>query len=115
LQKGKVVELNLETGLPLVADAIRILTNALMTYRRIGCRAVIVIHGYGSTGIGGGIKAAVRKQLGDSSLSGIVRAYVGGEEWPLKKKEFLNICHDLANYDAVIAHNAGVTVVLLKR
>ena len=115
LQQGKVVEFNLEAGQPLVADAIRLLTNALLTYRRQGYRGVVVIHGYGSSGSGGAIKNAVKQMLRETSMCGIVRDFVGGEEWSLKKREFLGICHGLTKYEAGIANNAGVTVVLLKK
>jgi len=115
LQQGKVVELNLEAGQPLVADAIRVLTNALLTYRRMGYRAVIVIHGYGSSGTGGAIKIAVRQCLRETSMCGIVRDFAGGEEWSLRKREFLGICNGLVKYEAGIANNAGVTVVLLRK
>ncbi|MBS3872099.1 MAG: Smr/MutS family protein [Firmicutes bacterium] len=115
LPKGKVIELNLEAGQPLVAEAIRTLINALLTYKRMGYRAVIVIHGYGSSGTGGAIKSAVKKSLRETSLCGVVRDFVGGDEWSLKKREFVGICSDLASCEASIAGNAGVTVVLLRR
>lgn len=88
--------------------------NALTTSKGQGYKAVILIHGYGSTGVGGSIKAAVRKALGSSSLKGIVRVYTGGEEWQNQKRNFLAICKDLNGYERRIAANEGVTIVILR-
>ena len=64
---NKVAELNLEYDSPTIAEALLKMKNALMTYKGQGYKAVIVIHGYGSTGVGGGIKVAVRKCLGENA------------------------------------------------
>ncbi|MBT9136258.1 MAG: hypothetical protein DDT34_01332 [Firmicutes bacterium] len=112
---GKVVELNLELGWPTVEEAIRTMTNALSTYKKVGYKAVIIIHGYGSSGAGGGIKPAVRRQLLDRALCGLVRDFVGGEEWSTKKREYIGICRELEKFERSIADNAGVTIVLLKK
>jgi hypothetical protein len=110
----KVAELNLEYDKPTVDIAVQRMKNALTTYKGQGCKAVIIIHGYGSSGVGGGIKAAVFKCLGDNSMRGIVRIYTGGEHWFRRKREFLGICRDLENYERRVANNEGVTVVVLR-
>lgn len=43
----------------------------------------------GASGVGGSIKAAVIKCLGENTLRGIVRAYVGGEQWFNRKREII--------------------------
>jgi hypothetical protein len=111
---GKVVELNLEYDMPTVDAAVKRLKNALTTYKGQGCKAVIIIHGYGSTGIGGGIKPAVRKCLEESSMRGIVRAYAWGEQWADRKRELMALCGSLGDYDRRISGNSGITVVILK-
>lgn len=111
---SKVVELNLEYGMPSAEAAVRTMKNALTTSKGQGTKAVIIIHGYGSTGTGGSIKAAVTKVLGENSMRGIVRAYAGGEQWPARKKELLLLCGSLADYDRRISGNEGVTVVVLR-
>ena len=54
---------NLERGMPIVRDALHRLASELETASRTGCKALVLIHGYGSSGKGGAIKDAVRKQL----------------------------------------------------
>lgn len=111
---NKVVKVNLESGNPTVKAAIQYMKNYLTTYKGQGKKAVILIHGYGSTGVGGSIKIAVKKSLGDSSMRGIVRTYVGGENWSDRKRELLAICKSLDKYERSIANNEGVTVVILR-
>ncbi len=111
---SKVVELNLEYGRPSADTAVRNMKNALTTYKGQGIKAVIIIHGYGSSGVGGSIKLAVLKALGESGMRGIVRVYCGGEQWLNRKKEILSACGSLAEYDRRISGNEGITVVVLR-
>ena len=110
----KVREINLERGKPTAETAIRNMVNELSTAKRTGYKAVLLIHGYGSSGVGGAIKVAVKEKLKDRSLSGMVRAYAGGEEWSAHKQEFVQICAQLRDYSSYIGGNKGITVVLLK-
>jgi len=110
----KVAEVNLEREMPTVEVAIQKMKNSLTTYKRQGYKAVILIHGYGSTGVGGSIKTAVVKSLGESSMIGIVRGYAGGEQWADKKKGLVGMCKALESYESKIANNYGVTVVVLR-
>ncbi len=112
--QNKVVECNLESNMPTVEAALQKMKNALTTNKGLGCKAVILIHGYGSSGVGGSIKSAVTRCLGDSSMKGIVRAYAGGEHWWNRKRELLAMCRALEGYERRIANNEGVTVVILK-
>lgn len=111
---SRVAEVNLEYGMPRVEDAVRNMNNALVSQKKMGTRAVILIHGYGSTGVGGNIKLAVRKALGQPSMRGIVKAYAPGENWYSKKKEMLALCRELKDYEGRVNGNDGVTVVVLR-
>jgi hypothetical protein len=112
--KNKVAEVNLEFGMPAIDIALQNMKNTLTTCKGQGFKAVILIHGYGSTGVGGGIKAAVVRCLDGNSMRGIVRLYVGGEHWLNRKKEIIGLCKDLENYERRIENNEGVTVVILR-
>jgi hypothetical protein len=114
VMSNKVVQLNLESGMPKVDTAILNMKNALTTFKGQGYKAVIIIHGYGSTGVGGSIKTAVRSCLNENSMRGIVRAYSGGEQWSSRRKEMISICRDLENYELRVRNNDGVTVVILR-
>ncbi|MEG2323809.1 MAG: Smr/MutS family protein [Anaerovoracaceae bacterium] len=110
----KVKELNIERGFPTKDVAIKNLVNGISTAKGSGFKAVIVVHGYGSSGAGGVIKPAVRNKLKEPSLRGIVKDYVSGEEWYNKKKDFLNYCNQLKDFNKYVDGNQGVTIVLLK-
>lgn len=111
---AKVKEINLEYGSPTVDTAVRNMVSQLGSCKGQGYKAVILVHGYGSSGVGGGIKTAVRIKLREPSLSGIVRSYCGGEHWFEKKMELISICQPLSDYQRKIDGNRGVTVVILK-
>jgi hypothetical protein len=110
----KVMEINLERGMPTVDAALQNMKDGFTACRRRGVKVAIVIHGYGSSGVGGGIKAGVKRCLGETGMRSFVQDYVGGEQWHYRKRELLAACRDLAQYEGRIANNEGVTVVVLK-
>ena len=110
----KVKEINIERGNPDVETAIRKMVNELSTAKRAGFRAVVLIHGYGSSGTGGAIKTAVSEKLKERSLSGVVRSFAGGEDWINRKREFIEVCTQLRDFNTYIEGNKGITVISLK-
>lgn len=114
MTNSKVVEINLEDGNPTITTALQKMKNGLATYRGQGYKAVVVIHGYGSSGVGGGIKPAVRRCLEDNSMRGIVRMFVGGEDWINNKRAALAVCESLKSHERKISSNEGITVVVLR-
>jgi len=110
----KVKEINIERGSPTVEEAIRNMVNQLSTAKGTGYKAVVLIHGYGSSGTGGAIKVAVKGKLKERSMSGVVLDYVGGEDWLNRKKTFIEACSQLKDFHTGIDGNRGVTVVLLR-
>ena len=110
----KIREVNIERGNPTVEVAVRNMVNELSTAKRAGFKAIILIHGYGSSGLGGSIKTAVKEKLKERSLSGIVRDFSGGEDWANRKRDFTEICAQLREYSTYIEGNRGLTVILLK-
>jgi hypothetical protein len=111
---SKVQQINLEQGHPTVEEAIRRMKNDLATAKMTGCKAAILIHGYGSTGMGSAIKPAVSKALSQPVLVGIVKDWAAGENWQSKKTVFLGYCPTLKEHTRHIDGNRGITVVLLK-
>lgn len=110
----KVKEINLEYGNPTVEVALRNMVNQLSTAKGGGYKAVILVHGYGSSGVGGAIKKAVRLKLKERSLCGVVRDFVGGEDWANQKKNFCDQCNQLKEFSSYVKGNQGLTVVTLR-
>ncbi|MBS3937307.1 MAG: hypothetical protein KGZ50_01870 [Peptococcaceae bacterium] len=78
-------------------------------------KAVIVIHDYGSSGSGGGIKPAVRRQLPGRAWLRLGARFCRRRRVVNKKREYIGICRELEKFERSIANNAGVTIVLLKK
>ncbi|NLT47412.1 MAG: hypothetical protein GXX92_03265 [Clostridiales bacterium] len=110
----KVKEVNLEHGYPTADVAVRNMVDHLGTCKWQGVRSVVLIHGYGSSGVGGSIKMAVQRKLKEPSMVGLIRMTCPGEDWMDRKKIMLNSCPGLKDYESRISGNYGVTVVILK-
>ena len=58
-----VVELNIKHGNPSADDALDILAIKIRNLQDLGVKAILLIHGYGSSGEGGRIKRAIQRRL----------------------------------------------------
>ncbi len=111
---GRVV--NLERGMPTVDGAMARLGMELQTARAYGASYVKLVHGYGSTGRGGAIKAALGPKLRRLRQDGRICAFVPGEEFsPFNPdaRAMLVKCPELRRDSDFAMGNHGITVVLL--
>jgi len=76
--------INLEAGRPQVLQALARLERQLVEARDQGCRVLTLIHGYGSSGSGGVIREAVRRQLRCWLDQGRIAAWLPGEDLSLR-------------------------------
>ena len=79
-------------------------------------RAVKLIHGYGSSGAGGKIRIAVRRQLLDLLRQGQIKAFIPGESFSIfdeTTRKGLTYCPALRKDPDLDRYNNGITVVLL--
>lgn len=107
---------NLEQGMPTVEMARSRLNNALQTARMSGYKTVKVIHGYGSSGKGGAIKADVQKLLAQKQRIGAIKGYVKGEDFsPFNEtsRQLTARYPDLTKDRDYSRSNDGITIVLL--
>lgn len=114
--KSRYATLDLEAGMPLVEHALKRMHFQLETHRKVGVVAVKLIHGYGSSGTGGKIRTAVRKELADMKAAGKVRDYVIGEEFSIFSpvtRSILVACPEVRGDRDMERHNNGITVVWL--
>ena len=75
-------EVDLERGMPRAEQAIRQMLFELRRSPGLGCSAVKLIHGYGSSGAGGRIRVEARRRLD--------RMKAGGEIWGYIQVFFVN-------------------------
>ena len=79
--RERVILSNLEAGLPTVEQALERLERDLREARSCGAKLVRIIHGYGSSGQGGKIRDAVRRELGRKLARGEVSLVINGENY----------------------------------
>jgi len=113
---GILREVNIKSGLPTVDEAIRKITYNIKNAGPFGVTAIKFIHGYGSTGKGGGIRTEARKYLDRQKARGQIKDYITGENFSIfdegTRKAFL-VCDDLRRDSDLERHNNGMTIVIL--
>lgn len=73
--------INIKQTLPTVEEARQSMVKSLQTFEARGAKVVKIIHGYGSTGVGGKIKAGVRTTLVKQIRAGSVKNVIFGENF----------------------------------
>ena len=106
---------NLERNFPLASEASVRLSQEIRLAKCSRCRALKVIHGYGSSGKGGAIKAACLKLCAERKRSGMIRHFVKGEDFtPFTEdgRKAIEICPQLKTDIDYGRQNDGVTIIL---
>jgi hypothetical protein len=113
----EVQTVNLKSDKPSVETARKRLNDAIEDARRRGVRVLKVIHGYGSSGVGGAIKHAVLASLRKRRKEGKVAGFVAGDKWDVAHEvstKFVDAAPDLARDRDLVSNNEGITIVLLQ-
>jgi hypothetical protein len=108
--------INLEDGMPLVHQALSQLEGELAGAKRQGHNFVKLVHGYGSTGVGGEIRLAVQRRLREMSDHGQIQGCIFGENWSQSDDAAWKLvkAHPALKQDRDFGRrNLGVTIVLL--
>jgi hypothetical protein len=112
-----VRHLDLEAGLPTVAEALQRLESQLARARADGVRVVRVVHGWGSaTGGGGRIRAAARRWLQERYDAGHLRTVFFGDHFTHTSpdgRDFIRRHPALRASERSDRHNPGITFVEL--
>lgn len=102
--------------MPQVRDALYQLERELATAKPQHCNVVKLIHGYGSTGVGGDIRIAVQKRLRELEDQGAIRGFIFGENWTASDAptwDLVKLHPDLKHDPDLGRCNRGITIVLL--
>ena len=113
----QIRQINLEDGMPTVQQALARLQLEVRLARRQGVWVLKIIHGFGSTGNGGKIRVAVRRELPVLQRRGQIRFFVPGEKLTIFEEDtrrLLQICPAFRKDHDIDRHNNGITVVVLK-
>jgi hypothetical protein len=113
---GSLREINIKADMPTADDAVRRITYHLHSSKKLGYKALKIIHGYGSTGAGGKIKVRARKYLDEQKRRGAIKYYIPGEDFSIFDGATLSAfadCGDLRGDPDLERHNNGMTIVIL--
>jgi hypothetical protein len=115
--KSRVCEVQIKSGMPTAAEARRRLDSEIAGAKQRGVRVLKLIHGYGSTGVGGKLRGALRRALAVSPVDGKVKRVVSGERFSIFDETTRALLEDYPELrlDRDLERgNAGVTFVELK-
>lgn len=113
-QQIKVV--NLEAGMPRAEEARLRLEYELQLARKEGYLVVKLIHGYGSTGVGGVLRTEVQKELAHAAQSGKIQGFIAGEDWRTSSELAWEATRKYPEWKQdrdFGKQNKGITIVLL--
>jgi len=112
----KLKTVNLEEGLPTVAQAHARLTSELQLARQSGTKILKIIHGYGSTGVGGDLRIALQASLHQMAEVGEIQFCIYGENWRKSDErawELVKHFPALKDDRDFGKQNRGITIVVL--
>jgi hypothetical protein len=107
---------NLEDGMPKVEQARLRMQHELQTARKQGYAAVKLIHGYGSSGVGGALRIELQKELERQAKSASIQCFIAGENWRISDEvtwELLKRFPEWKQDSDLGKNNKGISIVQL--
>jgi len=107
---------DLKSDMPQVQEALQRLERELALARQGKLKLLKLVHGYGSTGIGGEIRIAAQKRLMELAENGQIRSCIFGENWSKSDDtswKLLQSQPELKSDSDLGRGNRGITIVLL--
>ena len=107
--------INLEQGLPFVAEALDRLHSAIQRMKENGEKHAVIIHGYGKMTHGGGkIKEATRRELKEMMSYGEISKIANGEKFSIFDSFGSRLCGTYSNLrQYATGRNIGVVIIEL--
>jgi hypothetical protein len=115
-KKKKYITFVIKQNLPTCAEAIRLLEQAIFGAKADGVKVMKIVHGYGSSGVGGELRYCLQDYLERMKNQGRIRFYVAGEEFSrqfAKGQKLLQSFPKLANDKDLNRFNKGITIVAI--
>ena len=106
----------IEDGRPGVEEARRLLMQEIKASKSAGYRFLKLIHGFGSSGVGGDLRIALRKSLTKRRSEGMIRGFIPGEKWSPFSQEARDVVDRfpaLGRDTDYARENPGITIVEL--
>ncbi len=115
MSRRSVTVLNIEETMPTVEQARKILIAELQSAKQSGAVALKLIHGYGSSGVGGALRSALRKSLLLRKREGLISIVIFGEKWSIFEAETRSLLdrYPELRHDPDLDHdNKGITLAI---
>jgi len=106
----------LKEGMPSVEQARARLRSEIQSARQSGVKVLKVIHGYGSSGVGGDLRIALQASLRQMVAGREIRDCIYGENWRTSDERtwaLLKQTPELKSDSDLGKGNKGITLVLL--
>lgn len=106
----------LKDGMPSVEQARARLAGEIHAARQAGIRVLKIVHGYGSTGVGGDLRIALQATLRQMATKHEIRDCIYGENWRKSDERTWELLKHLPELkgDADLGRgNKGMTIVFL--
>ena len=110
--------INIKEHMPNSDYAIHLLDEAIHDNKLMDEKVIIVVHGYGSHGVGGVIKSSVMQHFQKLRKEGKIIDFVQGEHWGDSNELKNQLCvlyPELILSSQLYNQNSGVTVVWLQK
>ncbi len=107
---------NLEENRPSVEQMRVLLDRSLVAARYDGTSILKLIHGYGSSGVGGRLRVAVRASLSRYKKSRLIRDFITGEDFRISNETTWALVKsrpEIKRDRDFCRENKGITLVLL--
>ncbi len=108
--------INLEEGMPRVEEARLRLQHELHLAKRQGHAAVKLIHGYGSSGVGGALRIELQNELARLAEAREINSFIAGENWRISHEHAWALLKRLPQWkhDSDLGkNNKGISIVVL--
>jgi hypothetical protein len=107
---------NLEDGMPSIAQARARLSMEIDAGRRNGVKVLKLVHGYGSSGVGGDLRIALQATLQQMARGNEISDCIYGENWrtsDTRSWRLLKSLPELKRDSDLGKGNKGITLVVL--
>ena len=112
----KLITVNLEENFPICDTAKQLLYKNIFSAKREKAKILKIIHGYGSSGVGGELRFCLREYLNSLSSRKIIRFWTAGEQFSSKFADgnrILSVFPWVKSDSDYNRQNKGVTLIVL--
>lgn len=108
--------LNLKEFMPTVEQALAMIEIELKICKKEGIKVLKIIHGYGSSGVGGEIRRALPNWAKRSIKKKLFKDFIRGEQWlsdQERMKKVQQLCPEIVGDVDLYHSNSGLSLIII--